>query len=223
MAETHITLPPITAPVSHDLVCEVGGRRSKPSPSLQRPLKAPSIASICGKERIWGLNAALYGIRSKRNSGLGDFEDLARLSEFVRELGGSFVGINPVHTLGFSDPYANQSLIHPAIAGSSILSTFALDKIPGLEKLPEARSLLQAVETQWTELRASEEGRVFQTSALAIMQRCATSYTLFLQHASSYDRQQLDQFRTGLWQLPRTVCPGRSIDGALWPRLAPMA
>lgn len=54
--------------------------------------------------RAWGMTVQLYGVASRRNHGIGDFEDAARLAELFARLGADFLGINPVHALFSSDP-----------------------------------------------------------------------------------------------------------------------
>ena len=54
--------------------------------------------------RAWGVTVQLFGVRSARNHGIGDFEDAARLCELLGPLGADFLGINPVHALFLADP-----------------------------------------------------------------------------------------------------------------------
>lgn len=54
--------------------------------------------------RAWGVTVQLFGVRSARNQGIGDFEDAARLAELFGAHGADFLGINPVHALFLADP-----------------------------------------------------------------------------------------------------------------------
>ena len=54
--------------------------------------------------RLWGVMVQLYGIRSERNWGIGDFTDLAMLLRHAADAGARFVGISPVHALFPADP-----------------------------------------------------------------------------------------------------------------------
>ena len=63
--------------------------------------------------RIWGLTAQLYGVRSKRNWGIGDFTDLGQLIELTGSVGGAIVGVNPLHAL-FPDNPAHISPYSPS-------------------------------------------------------------------------------------------------------------
>ncbi len=49
--------------------------------------------------RWWLLAVQLYGVRSQRNWGHGDFSDLHALVELAAQVGASGVGINPLHAL----------------------------------------------------------------------------------------------------------------------------
>ena len=52
----------------------------------------------------WGLTTQLYGLKSARNWGMGDFTDLADLCRTAGGAGAVTVGINPVHALFASEP-----------------------------------------------------------------------------------------------------------------------
>src|ERR671926_511344 len=47
--------------------------------------------------RCWGVTCQIYSLRSDRNWGIGDFEDLARYAEIAAAAGAEFVGVNPLH------------------------------------------------------------------------------------------------------------------------------
>ena len=49
--------------------------------------------------RVWALAVQLYGVRSLRNWGCGDFTDLAALVDLAADVGAAGVGLNPLHAL----------------------------------------------------------------------------------------------------------------------------
>jgi 4-alpha-glucanotransferase len=65
-------------------------------------------------DRCWLLAVQLYGVRSARNWGIGDFTDLEGLIELAGRLGADGVGLNPLHALfddrpGDCSPYSPNS------------------------------------------------------------------------------------------------------------------
>jgi 4-alpha-glucanotransferase len=80
--------------------------------------------------RSWLLAVQLYGVRSSRNWGMGDFTDLAGLIELAAGLGAGGVGLNPLHAL-FDDRPADCSPYSPN--SRLFLNALYVD----VEKLPE--------------------------------------------------------------------------------------
>lgn len=79
----------------------------------------------------WGVTCQLYGLRSARNHGIGDFEDLACLAERLSVDGADFIGINPVHALFTADP-ARCSPFSPSNRRFLNPLYIALDRLPGI-------------------------------------------------------------------------------------------
>jgi 4-alpha-glucanotransferase len=57
-----------------------------------------------GGAKVWALGVQLYGVRSRRNWGHGDFTDLMGLLDLAADLGAAGVGLNPLHALFTDDP-----------------------------------------------------------------------------------------------------------------------
>jgi 4-alpha-glucanotransferase len=83
-------------------------------------------------DRCWLLAVQLYGVRSARNWGMGDFTDLEALIELAGQLGADGVGLNPLHAL-FDDRPADCSPYSPN--SRLFLNALYVD----VEKLPEFR------------------------------------------------------------------------------------
>ena len=89
--------------------------------------------------RAWGINCQLYGLRSHRNWGIGDFEDLARLAEWAGACGADFLGVNPLHALFLADP-SRRSPYSPSSRRFLNPMYIAVDKLRGA-----ARTSRQAI------------------------------------------------------------------------------
>jgi 4-alpha-glucanotransferase len=64
------------------------------------PARAPLVEELAGgRDRLFGLFTNLYSVRGNRDWGVGDLSDLGELAEWCAELGGAFVGVNPLHAL----------------------------------------------------------------------------------------------------------------------------
>jgi 4-alpha-glucanotransferase len=73
---------------------------------------APKRAFGGDFNRGWLLAVQLYGIRSVRNWGIGDFTDVQALIELANHLGADGVGMNPLHVL-FDDKPSDCSPYSP--------------------------------------------------------------------------------------------------------------
>ncbi|MES5481784.1 4-alpha-glucanotransferase [Bradyrhizobium sp. INPA03-11B] len=95
-------------------------------------LVAPDGAFGGAFDRCWVIAVQLYGVRSARNWGIGDFTDLEGLLDFAHRLGADGVGLNPLHALfddrpGDCSPYSPNSRL--------FLNALYID----VEKIPEFR------------------------------------------------------------------------------------
>ena len=109
---------------------------------IAAPERAPAVGDLAGRSKAWGVSAALYGLRSRRNLGVGDYRDLAEAAEQMARLGADFIGINPVHARGTAShgfsPYS------PTCRTALEPGHIAPDAVPGFERCTEVRRLLEA-------------------------------------------------------------------------------
>jgi 4-alpha-glucanotransferase len=100
--------------------------------SEQAPfIVAPPAAFRGDFDRSWILAVQLYGVRSARNWGMGDFGDLAQMIELAAGFGADGIGLNPLHTL-FDDHPADCSPYSPN--SRLFLNALYID----VERLPES-------------------------------------------------------------------------------------
>jgi len=130
----HITLPALASGI-YALTASASGRTEITS-VIAAPKHLPHVQSLAQTDRLWGLNLALYGLQSKRNTGLGDFEDLADIAEIAGTHGAAFLGINPIHNMGYFDTTA-ISPYSPSHRGFLNTSYIAIDQVPGLDDASE--------------------------------------------------------------------------------------
>lgn len=109
---------------------------------IAAPERTPAVGEVARRGKAWGFSAALYGLRSRRNLGVGDYRDLAEAAGQAARLGADFIGINPVHARGTaSDGFSPYS---PTCRTALEPGHVAPDAVPGFERCAEVLRLLEA-------------------------------------------------------------------------------
>lgn len=135
--------------------------------------------------RSWGVAVQLYGLRSARNWGIGDFTDLAELCRRTGALGGEVVGINPLHALFAAEP-RHFSPYSPS--SRAWLNYLYIDPaaVPGFREDAAARALASPAA-----LGRARDGELIDYAAVAAAKRPVLE-TLFR-------RFQTHDLRAGTW------------------------
>lgn len=153
-----IGLPAETPLGYHSLKVSLADREFGPSNLIVCPDRAYLPENLVRGGRTAGFNVALYGLRSDRNWGCGDFTDLCGLLEWARsEVGFSFVGLNPLHALHNRVPY-NTSPYLPLSIYCKNLIYIDVQTVPEFQSSVHAQRIfsLPAVQQRIRKLRESE-------------------------------------------------------------------
>jgi 4-alpha-glucanotransferase len=102
----------------------IAGRTKADATIVAAPRRCYLPAPLEGGVGLWGLAAHVYSLRSQDNWGIGDFEDLRRLTGMAAQAGASFVAVNPFHALlpgrpEHASPYSPSSrlFVNPLYIG----------------------------------------------------------------------------------------------------------
>jgi (1->4)-alpha-D-glucan 1-alpha-D-glucosylmutase len=93
---------------------------------------------ILQQKRLWGFVVQLYGLRSERNWGIGDFADLRNLAGIAAELGAGVIGVNPLHATQGS-PYS------PSSRHALNVLYIDVEALPGFRSSDKLRKRLRAL------------------------------------------------------------------------------
>jgi 4-alpha-glucanotransferase len=163
--------------------------------------------------RMWGIAAQLYGVRSARNWGHGDFTDLLALIDLAAELGASAVGLNPLHAL-FDDRPSEPSPYFPnsrLFLNPLYIDLDAVPEFPGLRPAGLEQSVERLRNTSMVDYPAVAEAK-----RLAL----ELAYGNFLETSTPERRKAFDRFRRSRGPaLARFACfevLRRKLDAPWW-------
>ncbi|HKH20976.1 MAG TPA: malto-oligosyltrehalose synthase, partial [Gammaproteobacteria bacterium] len=111
------------------------------------PATCYRLPALQDRRRAWGFSAQLYGLKSRRNWGIGDFTDLKALIDHAAQLDADAIGLNPLHVL-FPD---NPQHVSPYSPSSRLFYNslyLDVDAIAEQDADETLRQLLQAPDFQ---------------------------------------------------------------------------
>ena len=94
-------------------IVEALSAAGNPPAAADPPVRQPEPAYQGDGGKCWVLAVQLYGVRSRRNWGHGDFSDLAALLDIVADLGCAGIGLNPLHAQFYDRPGCSGSPYSP--------------------------------------------------------------------------------------------------------------
>jgi 4-alpha-glucanotransferase len=138
--------------------------------------------------RMWGLAVQLYGVRSARNWGHGDFTDLLSLIDLAADLGASAIGLNPLHAL-FDDRPAEPSPYFPN--SRLFLNPLYID----LDAVPEFPGAKRAGLVETIARLRTAEMMDYAAVAEAKLRALRLAYDHFRSHGARERRDGFERFR----------------------------
>src|SRR5262249_2234548 len=100
--------------------------------------------------RMAGVAISLYGLRSARNWGCGDFTDLGNAVEALAPSGAAFIALNPLHAIANREPY-NTS---PYLPECSLYRNFLyldVERVPGFDPQDRPAVLQELRDTEFVD------------------------------------------------------------------------
>jgi len=97
--------------------------------------------------RVWGPAVQVYGLRSARNWGIGDFSDLAQLAGHVADAGADILGLSPLHALFAHNP-AHASPYSPSSRQQLNVLYIDVEAVADFADCDAAQRLVRSAEFQ---------------------------------------------------------------------------
>src|SRR5229473_3564735 len=164
------------------------GRASEGAGLLVAPERAYGGKDFADGRWIWALAVQLYGVRSRRNWGHGDFTDLLGLLQLSADLGAAGIGLNPLHAL-FADEPERASPYSPN--SRLFLNPLYID----LEAAPEFPGLARAGLTQEVARLRGAAMVDYTGVAAAKLAGLRLAFDRFRDRASAQRREDFEAFR----------------------------
>ncbi|HEX3748523.1 MAG TPA: 4-alpha-glucanotransferase [Bryobacteraceae bacterium] len=134
-----VTLPAVLPLGYHEIAVEAGGATAKVR-YIVTPERAWVLPHLGRGGRAAGIAISLYGVRSARNWGCGDFSDLHRIAEFAAgQLECGFVALNPLHAIHNRRPF-NTS---PYLPNCTFYQNFIYLDVEGMEDFAGCRRAVE--------------------------------------------------------------------------------
>ncbi|HBV40297.1 MAG TPA: 4-alpha-glucanotransferase [Erwinia sp.] len=157
-----ITLPSSLAYGYHDLSLRQG-KKSWPCRIIIAPKRCYEPEPLRQGKKLWGACVQLYTVKTEQNWGIGDFSDLKQMLTEIATRGGSFIGLNPIHSLYPASP-ANASPYSPSSRRWLNVLYIDVNVVPDFQENKEAQRWLrgkaiqkrlnQAREAEWVDYNA---------------------------------------------------------------------
>ena len=145
------------------------------------PNRCVAPHEVLNDDRVFGITANLYTVRSAHNWGIGDLHDLGELATWSGSLGAEFLGINPLHAL-----LNRGAEISPYSPISRLFRNPIYIDVGGVPELRYAPALAERIssaefQAELAELRESDGVRYEQIAAVKGLALDAL-YRVFAQH-----------------------------------------
>ncbi|HKE27789.1 MAG TPA: 4-alpha-glucanotransferase [Bryobacteraceae bacterium] len=146
---------PVRLPLGYHDVAVSAGRVRGRTRYIVTPERAWTHPHLGRGGRAAGINVSLYGVRSERNWGCGDFRDLQDVVDWAADdLEASFVGLNPLHAIHNRRPF-NTS---PYLPNCIYYQNFIYLDVEGMDDFAACRRARQlrespAVQAELADLR----------------------------------------------------------------------
>ena len=144
-----------------------GGEVDADLPLIVAPPSCYQPPALDQGRRVWGPTVQLYGVRSRRNWGVGDFTDLRQLAQSWGAAGASLVGLNPMHALFPHNP-RHASPYCPSSRLMVNVGYLDLEAMDDFGQCPQARQAVAATDFQARLAAAREQQQVDYAGAAGL-------------------------------------------------------